>query len=210
MYQRFLKRFFDICGALILCIPVLFIIAIVGPVIYFEDRGSIFYNAERVGRNGRCFKMFKLRSMRMNAPDIRLADGSTYNGEDDPRVTRIGRIIRKTSIDELPQVFNVLIGDMSFIGPRPDPVDWLERYPDEYRGFLAVRPGITGYSQAYFRNGADGLQKMQNDLYYAENLSFWMDVKILFQTVRTVLMHENIYKDEPAVEQEEKETIQIK
>ena len=210
MYQRFLKRFFDICGALILCIPVLFIIAIVGPVIYFEDRGSIFYHAERVGRNGRCFKMFKLRSMRMNAPDIRLADGSTYNGEDDPRVTRIGRIIRKTSIDELPQVFNVLIGDMSFIGPRPDPVDWLERYPDEYRGFLAVRPGITGYSQAYFRNGADGLQKMQNDLYYAENLSFWMDVKILLQTVRTVLMHENIYKDEPAVEQEEKETIQIK
>lgn len=193
-----------------LSIPVLLVIAVVGPLIYLEDRGSIFYNAERVGRNGKPFKMLKLRSMKMNAPDIRLADGSTYNGEDDPRVTKIGKFIRKTSIDELPQIFNVLFGDMSFIGPRPDPLDWLERYPDEYRGFLAVRPGITGYSQAYFRNGADGLQKMQNDLYYAENISLVMDVKILFQTVLVVLKRENIYKDEGIEHLDSDHTLQIK
>lgn len=210
MYKLFFKRFFDICGALMLSIPVLLVIAVVGPLIYLEDRGSIFYNAERVGRNGKPFKMLKLRSMKMNAPDIRLADGSTYNGEDDPRVTKIGKFIRKTSIDELPQIFNVLFGDMSFIGPRPDPLDWLERYPDEYRGFLAVRPGITGYSQAYFRNGADGLQKMQNDLYYAENISLVMDVKILFQTVLVVLKRENIYKDEGIEHLDSDHTLQIK
>lgn len=210
MYQKVLKRLFDILGALLLSPFVLLVICIVGPFIYFEDKGSIFYNAPRVGRNGKPFKMFKLRSMRMNAPDIRLADGSTYNGEDDPRVTKIGKFIRKTSIDELPQIFNVLLGDMSFIGPRPDPLDWLERYPEEYRGFLAARPGITGYSQAYFRNSADGLQKMQNDLYYAEHLSFWMDVKILFQTVRVVLKHENIYKDEAPMEQEPEKVLQEK
>jgi len=205
VYKHFFKRFFDICGAVLLSVPVLLVIAVVGPFIYFEDRGSIFYNAERVGKNGKPFKMLKLRSMRMNAPDIRLADGSTYNGEDDPRVTKIGKFIRKTSIDELPQIFNVLFGDMSFIGPRPDPLDWLERYPDEYRGFLAVSPGITGYSQAYFRNGADGLQKMKNDLYYAKNISFLMDVKIVLQTIRVVLKHENIYKDEDPVQQIELE-----
>ena len=210
MYQRFFKRLFDFCGALLLSLPVLLVIAVVGPVIYFEDHGSIFYNAERIGRNGKPFKMFKLRSMYVNAPDIRLADGSTYNGEDDPRVTRIGKILRKTSIDELPQVFNVLLGDMSFIGPRPDPLDWLERYPEEYRGFLAVQPGITGYNQAYFRNGADGLQKMQNDLYYAENLSFSLDFKILLQTVRVVLKRENIYKDEEGSQQPLEESLQTK
>lgn len=196
MYPKVLKRLFDVLGALLLSPFVLLVICIVGPFIYFEDKGSIFYNAPRVGRNGKPFKMFKLRSMRMNAPDIRLADGSTYNGEDDPRVTKIGKFIRKTSIDELPQIFNVLLGDMSFIGPRPDPLDWLERYPEEYRGFLAVRPGITGYSQAYFRNSADGLEKMRNDLYYAQNVSFVMDVKILLQTVRIVLRRENLYKEQ--------------
>ena len=139
--------------------------------------------------------MYKFRSMRVNAPDIRLADGSTYNGEDDPRVTKIGKILRATSVDEIPQILNVLKGDMSLIGPRPDPPDWLERYPDDIKVFLTVRPGITGYSQAYFRNSADGEQKMKNDAFYATHCTFWMDVKIFFKSIAVVLLRENTYKD---------------
>jgi len=127
-----------------------------------------------------------------NAPDIRLGDGSTYNSDDDPRLTKIGLILRKTSIDELPQIINVLLGDMSFIGPRPDPIDWLERYTDEERIFLKVRPGITGYNQAYYRNSADGKQKIINDVHYAKNISFLLDIKILIKTIETVVLKKNI------------------
>lgn len=124
-----------------------------------------------------------------------MADGSTYNGEDDPRVTKVGKILRKTSVDELPQLLNILKGDMSLIGPRPDPPDWLDKYPKDIRVFLEVRPGITGYSQAYFRNSADGEEKMRNDAYYAIHCSFIMDIKIFLKTILTVLGHENTYKD---------------
>lgn len=195
MYKRFFKRLLDILISLIALPFVLLALLIFAPIIYFTDRGPVFYNAQRVGRNGKPFKMFKLRSMYVNAPDIRLADGSTYNGEDDFRVTKIGRFMRKTSIDELPQFFNILLGDMSLVGPRPDPLDWLDRYPEDIRVFLTVRPGITGYSQAYYRNSADGEEKMRNDAYYATHCTFWLDVRILFKTVTTVLLGENTYKD---------------
>lgn len=195
MYKHFFKRLADILVSL-MALPFLLVVLIVfAPIIYFTDRGPVFYNALRIGRNGKLFKMYKFRSMYVNAPDIRLADGSTYNGEDDPRVTPVGRFIRKTSIDELPQILNILVGDMSLIGPRPDPPDWLERYPEDIRVFLTVRPGITGYSQAYFRNSADGTEKMQHDAYYATHCTFRMDVKIFFKTITTVLLAENTYKD---------------
>ena len=139
--------------------------------------------------------MYKFRSMYVNAPDIRLADGSTYNSSDDPRVTRIGKFMRDTSIDEIPQILNLLNGTMSLIGPRPDPPDWLDKYPDDIRVFLTVTPGITGYSQAYFRNGADGEEKMKNDAHYAVNCTFLMDVKIFFKTIAVVFSHSNTYKD---------------
>lgn len=195
MYQRFFKRFFDIVLSLIGLPALLVILAVCGPLIWLEDRGPVFYNAERIGKDGRLFKMYKLRSMYVNAPDIRLEDGSTYNGEDDPRVTRIGRILRKTSLDETPQLLNVLKGDMSLIGPRPDPPDWLELYTEEERFFLKARPGITGYSQAYFRNSVDSRRKIQNDVYYVEHCSFFLDIKILFKTAAVVLKHENVYRD---------------
>lgn len=195
MYERFFKRLIDIM-IVIVALP-FFIIAfiIVTPFILLEDGTPIFYNAERIGKDGKIFKMYKFRSMKKNAPDIRLADGSTYNGEDDPRVTKIGKILRKTSVDELPQILNILKGDMSLIGPRPDPTDWLEKYPPEVEVFLKVRPGITGYSQAYYRNSADGETKMKNDVYYAQNCSFLLDIKIFFKTIAVVLGHENTYKD---------------
>lgn len=195
MYKHFFKRLLDLLVSLVALPFVGLALLIFAPIIYFTDRGPVFYNAQRIGKDGKLFKMFKLRSMYVNAPDIRLADGSTYNGEDDPRVTPVGRFIRKTSIDELPQVLNILLGHMSLIGPRPDPPDWLDRYPEDIRVFLTVRPGITGYSQAYFRNSADGAEKMKNDAYYATHCTFLMDVKIFFKTVATVLLGENTYKD---------------
>ena len=195
MYKRFIKRLFDIVIGLIALPFVLIFIVIFAPIIYFSDKGPVFYNANRIGKDGKLFKMYKFRSMYVNAPDIRLADGSTYNGKDDPRVTKIGRFMRELSIDEIPQFLNVLFGQMSLIGPRPDPPDWLDKYPEDIKVFLTVRPGITGYSQAYFRNGADGEEKMKNDAYYALHCSFWLDVKIVFKTIITVLGSKNTYKD---------------
>lgn len=207
MYRSFIKRILDLLIGMIGFPFFLLSLLVFGPMIKAADRGPVFYIAERIGKNGKLFKMFKFRSMYVDAPDIRLADGSTYNGEDDPRVTKLGRFMRATSIDELPQILNMLNGTMSLIGPRPDPPDWLDKYPEDVKVFLTVRPGLTGYNQAYFRNGADGEQKMQNDAYYARHISFILDVKIFFKTITMVLGHGNTYKDlsseEEAVKQAE-------
>ena len=207
MYKLFCKRLLDLFIGIIAFPFFLVAFIVFAPIIKLTDKGPVFYNAQRIGKDGKLFKMYKFRSMDVNAPDIRLADGSTYNGEDDPRVTKIGKFMRATSIDELPQILNILNGTMSLIGPRPDPPDWLEKYPEDIKVFLTVRPGLTGYSQAYFRNGADGEQKMKNDAYYAEHVSFVFDVKIFVKTIATVLGHGNTYKDlseeEEAVKQAE-------
>jgi len=192
MYENCFKRVFDLLIGLIALPFVLVFVVIFGPVIWFEDKGPIFYKATRISKGGGLFKMYKFRSMMVNAPDIRLENGDTYNGDDDPRVTKIGRFMRKTSIDEIPQFLNVLIGNMSFIGPRPDMPDFLHVYQEKYPSILTIKPGITGYNQAYFRNSIDGNEKMKNDDYYAKNLSFAMDVKIVFKTIKTVLFRENI------------------
>ena len=192
MYVFFFKRVCDLLLGLIALPFVLIAIIILGPIIWFTDRGTIFYKAKRIGQNGKLFGMYKFRSMIMNAPDIRLANGDTYNGDNDPRVTKVGKFMRKTSIDEIPQFLNVLNGTMSFVGPRPDTPDFLHMYEEEYPAILKVKPGLTGYNQAYFRNSIDGAEKMKNDNYYAEHLTLWMDVKIIFKTIKTVLLRENI------------------
>lgn len=192
MYRHFFKRVFDFLIALC-ALPFFCIIYIVlVPFYFYMDRGAMFYSGKRIGQYGKPFPMYKFRSMKENAPDIRLKDGSTYNGDDDPRVTKLGRFLRKTSLDEIPQILNVLKGDMSWIGPRPDPLDWLDKYKEEERVFLNVRPGITGYNQAYYRNSADAQEKIDNDVYYAKNISFALDVKIIFKTIKTVLFRENV------------------
>lgn len=192
MYRHFFKRVFDFLIALC-ALPFFCIIYIVlVPFYFYMDRGAMFYSGKRIGLYGKPFPMYKFRSMKENAPDIRLKDGSTYNGDDDPRVTKLGRFLRKTSLDEIPQILNVLKGDMSWIGPRPDPLDWLDKYKEEERVFLNVRPGITGYNQAYYRNSADAQEKIDNDVYYAKNISFALDVKIIFKTIKTVLFRENV------------------
>ena len=194
MYRRYVKRILDLILALLATPLVAFVCIIFGMFIWLEDRGSIFYMAKRRGQNGTIFSMYKLRSMKMNAPDIRNKDNSTFNSADDPRVTKIGRFLRKTSIDELPQVFNILKGDMSWIGPRPVTTDrTLEEYDKKRIDRLKVRPGITGYTQAYYRNNIPQEEKLQLDADYAKKVTFIGDVKIVFQTIKTVLGQKNIY-----------------
>ena len=195
MYKHFFKRVIDIIIGLVALPFVLLIIIIFGPIIYFTDRGPIFYNANRAGKDYKPFKMFKLRSMYVNSPDLKNPDGSTYNSDDDPRVTPIGRFMRKTSLDEFPQFLNILIGDISFIGPRPKLIVenmTLETMSCDYRNSFKVKPGITGYSQAYFRNSITQDEKFHWDAYYAENISFMMDLKIILKSVKCVLFRENI------------------
>lgn len=195
MYQHFIKRLLDILIGLCAFPFVLLVIIIFAPIIYFTDKGSIFYNATRAGKDYKPFTMFKLRSMYVNSPDLKNPDGSTFNSDNDPRVTPVGRFLRKTSLDEFPQFLNVLIGDMSFIGPRPklfNKVKSLECLNDDHRDSYKVKPGITGYAQAYFRNSITNEEKFHWDAYYANNVSFAMDVKIIFKTVKSVLFRENI------------------
>ena len=194
MYKKYIKRIFDIILALIALPFVLLACVIFGLLIWLDDKGTVFYLAKRRGLNGKIFNMFKLRSMKMNAPDIRNEDNSTFNSENDPRVTKIGKLMRKISVDELPQVFNILKGDMSWIGPRPITTDRpLEEYDQKRIDRLKVKPGITGYAQAYYRNNIDQEHKLQLDAEYAKNVNFIWDVKIVFKTVETVLCRKNIY-----------------
>ena len=193
MYKQYIKRGIDIVLSLIALPFVLIVIIIMAPIIFINDPGPIFYNGLRRGKNGKTFKMFKFRSMYVNSPDIRNVDGSTFNSDDDPRVTKIGKIMRKLSIDEIPQLLNVLIGDMSFVGPRPTlATKSFEDIEIQRRKRYDVRPGITGYSQAYFRNSISQEDKFKYDLYYVDNVSFLLDMKIIFKTFGTVLMQKNI------------------
>lgn len=195
MYSKYFKRILDFVIA-ILALPVFFIILIIlGPIIYIQDKGPIFYNAPRLGKDGKIFKMYKFRSMKVNAPDLRYIDGSTFNSEDDSRLTKIGKFIRKTSLDETPQILNVIKGDMSLIGPRPD----LPKHRDLYAGNeerkLEYRPGISGYNQAYYRNTIPWKERIQNDIYYIDHLTLALDIKIFFKTAVTVLKREYVFAE---------------
>ncbi|OIJ11261.1 UDP-phosphate galactose phosphotransferase [Anaerobacillus alkalilacustris] len=192
MYKKYFKRLFDIIFSLILLPFLLPVIAICAFFIKIEDKGPIFYLGERLGKDKKQFKMYKLRSMKVNSPDLRNEDGSTFNSENDPRLTNIGRFIRKTSLDELPQIINVFIGDMSFIGPRPDLPEALNFYSEEEIHKLDVRPGITGYNQAYFRNSIAQSEKFRNDIFYVKNISLILDIKIIVATIISVIRRKNI------------------
>lgn len=194
IYKRFIKRILDFIFSLILIPFVSVISGIMGVFIFGEDHGSIFYMAKRRGINGSIFNMYKLRSMKVNSPDIRNKDNSTYNAPDDPRITKVGKFLRKTSIDELPQIYNVFLGDMSFVGPRPITVDKpLNEYDEKRCIRLSVKPGITGYVQAYYRQSIDQEKKFELDAEYAQNVSFLLDLRIVLKTIQTVLLRKNIY-----------------
>lgn len=193
MYKNFFKRIFDFIIAIIALPFWLIILIVIGPIIYFQDKGSIFYNAPRLGKNRKIFKMYKFRSMKMNAPDIRNEDGSTFNSEGDPRLTKIGKFIRKTSLDETPQLLNIIKGDMSIIGPRPDLPEAKNLYTSIEERKLEVKPGVTGFNQAFYRNSVSSKEKFNNDVYYVDNLSLFLDIKIVLKTLMSVFKRENIF-----------------
>lgn len=208
-YQLFLKRIFDIAVCIVILPLILLITIPIAIAIKIEDGGPIFYKSRRLGKGFKEFDMLKFRSMKVNAPDLRNDDGSTYNSQNDSRVTRIGRFIRETSLDELPQCFNVLVGHMSLIGPRAGDVESKDTYAEDENDKLLVRPGISGYTQAYYRNNLGVREKRLYDAWYAHNVSLWLDIKIIFKTIATVLKRENVYTNVETVEEETKEPATI-
>ena len=196
MYARFGKRLCDLVIGIIALPFVLLIIAVLAPFIYFEDKGPVFYNAPRVGKDGHDFKMYKLRSMRVNAPDLVMEDGSTYNGADDPRMTRVGAFMRKTSLDEMPQFLNVLKGDMSVVGPRPDLRRETELYEGDEDEKLLVKPGITGYAAVYGRNSLPWHDRLAMDVRYVRTMSFALDVKVFFRTFYVIFKQDGVFVED--------------
>ncbi|WP_057906505.1 sugar transferase [Ligilactobacillus araffinosus] len=197
---RVCKRIFDIIASvigLIILSPVFLIVAI---AIKLDDGGPVFYDQIRVGRNGKKFKMFKFRSMRVNAEDEieklqkhSEVDGAMFKMRNDPRVTRVGKFIRKTSIDEFPQLINVLIGQMSVVGPRPPLPREVKNYTEYDKQRLYVKPGCTGLWQVTARNSV-GFQEMVNiDLDYIQNRSIWLDLKIIFKTIKVIFVPNEAY-----------------
>lgn len=190
---RVTKRLFDLIVCLI-GLPFFALIYIpIAIAIKLDDHGPVFYHDHRLGKDSKELLMYKFRSMKVNSPMLVNKDGSSYNAKDDPRVTKVGRFLRETSIDETPQLLNVLKGEMSLIGPRASTFDAKGTFlPDEIDK-MKVLPGITGYTQAYFRNSISTHEKRVCDAWYANNASLWLDIKILFKTVVTVFKRENIY-----------------
>ena len=208
-YQIVLKRLVDIVICIIILPIILLITVPIALAIKIEDGGPIFYKSGRIGKGFKEFNMLKFRSMKVNAPDLRNDDGSTYNSQNDKRVTHVGRFIRETSLDELPQCFNVLSGHMSLVGPRAGDVESKDTYEEDEKDKLLVRPGITGYTQAYYRNNLGVREKRLYDAWYAHNVSLLLDIKILFKTVATVLKRENIYTNNAPVTTESKESVTV-
>ena len=193
MYRHFLKRFMDFVISLIAFPFFLLILIPIAIAIKLEDGGPIFYKSARVGKDFKKFGMYKFRSMKVNAPDLRNEDGGTYNAADDPRVTRVGKFLRETSLDETPQLLNIIKGEMSIIGPRAGDWESVNTYEDDEKDKCKVVPGLTGYCQAYYRNSASVREKRLKDAWYANNVTFTLDLKIFFKTIIIVLKHENLY-----------------
>jgi undecaprenyl phosphate N,N'-diacetylbacillosamine 1-phosphate transferase len=188
-----LKRAFDIVAALALLVASLPLWVVIAWRIHRDDKGPVFFRQPRLGRGGTPFDMWKFRTMKVSAADLRNPDGSTYNGVDDPRVTSVGRTLRSTSLDELPQLINVIVGDMSLVGPRPDLVDARQHYRPEDHTRLSVRPGITGWAQLNGRNDLPWQARRDLDLEYIRRRSLWLDLAILVRSVPFVLGRRGIF-----------------
>jgi exopolysaccharide biosynthesis polyprenyl glycosylphosphotransferase len=190
----FVKRIFDVVVSsfsLIICSPVLTVLAV---WIKVDSRGPIFYRSRRVGKKGCAFTCYKLRTMSANAEEMKNSlrhrnerQGPCFKIKDDPRITRLGKFLRRYSLDELPQLWNVLKGDMSLVGPRPHPLDDFEQYSLDHLSRLDVKPGITGLWQVMARRNPSFEANMQLDLEYIENWNLLLDVKILMKTVPEIL-----------------------
>ncbi len=185
-YKR-TKRVLDVTiagiGLLVGSLPMLFI----GLLVKLSSAGPILYKGDRMGRDRRVFQQMKFRTMILDAPDLRNSDGSTLSTGDDPRVTTIGKFLRRTSLDELPQLINILRGEMSLIGPRPDPPSLLELYRPQDFDRLSVLPGLTGWAQIHGRNSVPVKQRRELDLEYVRSRGVLLDLKILVLTIPYVL-----------------------
>lgn len=196
--QLLFKRIFDVLLSLLLIVllsPLLLVIAI---LIKANSKGPILFKQERVGRNKRLFNIYKFRSMIQNAD--KLGAGYYMDGDNDPRITRIGKLLRKTSLDELPELLNVLKGEMSFVGPRPTLKYQVDKYNENQKRRLEYPPGITGWAQINGRNEIPWSKRIELDVWYIDNYSFWLDIKILFLTLPSVIFskgisHEQTEKD---------------
>ncbi len=186
MYQHVIKRIIDFIFALILSIPAVIIVGLCYIAVKAETKGPAFFVQERPGYKGKIFKIYKLRTMIVETE----ANGRLLT--DDERITKAGRIIRACSFDELPQIFNVIKGEMSFIGPRPLLPEYLPLYTPEQMRRHDVLPGISGWAQVNGRNEISWEQKFERDVWYVDHISFGLDVKILFMTIRNVLKHQGI------------------
>ena len=185
MYRHFIKRILDVLIALLVLLIVWPLFIIVGILIKREDKGTIFYKQVRTGKKGKEFIMYKFRTME------ECKSGEEMKKSHNERVTKIGRILRKTSLDELPQFINVLKGEMSFIGPRPWITEYYERFNKEQKRRVDVKPGIIGLAQEKGRNGLSIFEKIDYDLKYVNNLTFLMDLKILLESIKIVLKSEH-------------------
>ena len=180
------KRMLDILASIIGLIVGIPLIAIFGLIVKMEDRGPIFYKQERLGKNLKVFYIYKIRSMRVDAEKI---GGAQWAQKDDPRITKTGKFIRKTRIDEIPQLFNILKGDMSLIGPRPERPELTYKFEKEIPGFikrLKVKPGLTGLAQVNGGYEITPNEKLKWDLIYIKNRNIIMDIKIILKTVRVI------------------------
>lgn len=188
-----IKRILDLSLCLI-ALPILLpVLGICALAVRLTSSGPVMFRQPRLGKDGQIFSMYKFRSMYVNAPDVRNADGSTYNGVDDPRVTPAGRFLRATSLDELPQLFNIIQGHMSIVGPRPDILDITSTYePRDYQR-LWVKPGLTGLAQVNGRNSIPVRMRREFDIEYATTQSIWLDLKILARTVPMVLRRTGVF-----------------
>ena len=190
MYRRFFKRFLDFCIALLALVVLLPLLLVVTVWLHFANKGAgAFFLQERPGKNARIFRIIKFKTM----TDERDADGNLL--PDAQRLTRVGRFVRSTSIDELPQLINVLRGDMSLIGPRPLLVQYLPLYTAEQARRHEVRPGITGWAQCHGRNAISWAEKFRLDVWYVDHLSLKTDLNILFLTIKKVFMRADINQE---------------
>ena len=178
--------------ALVVLAPLMLLCAL---AVRRSSPGPVIFRQERLGLQGRPFHLLKFRSMIHNAPHLRNPDGSAYSGAGDPRTTRVGRFLRATSLDELPQLLNVVLGDMSLVGPRPDQVDQLHFYTESEKRKLDVKPGITGLAQVSGRNNISWERRKALDVEYVDRHSFWLDLTILARTVPYVLLRKDTKPD---------------
>ena len=195
-YEKYIKRPQDFCCAFLALIVLSPVLLVTAMLVRVKLGSPVIFKQDRPGVNGKIFKLYKFRTM----TDKRDEKGNLL--PDEKRLTGFGRALRSTSLDEIPELVNILKGDMSVCGPRPLLVSYLSRYSPEQRRRHEVRPGLTGYAQVYGRNLLTWEEKFEKDVYYVDNLSLWLDIKIFFKTIAVVLRREGISSENSATMEE--------